>query len=345
MATIKEVASRARVSVGTASNVISGVVPVSSRLRKRVMAAIRELDYHPNHIARSLKTKQTMMLGMVIPDITNPFFPSVVRGAEDAASKSKYLLITFNTDDHIEREQQVLSVLRSRRVDGVLLVLAPNSGDFSHIENTLAAGIPIVCLDRVPADVPLDAVMAENVIGAREAVRHLIAMGHRDVAIINGPLSLGTAHDRLQGYRQALAEAGIPIRRELIRQADFRAEGGYSMARELLSSKRRPTAFFVCNGMMALGVLNAIEELGLSCPEDLAIATFDDLPVASAFRPHLTAVAQPAYEIGYKGAELLIQRVEGSIEDPTPIKLRLRPELKIRESSLGYKWRDRPAAG
>jgi len=333
------VARRAKVSVGTVSNVVSGTVPVSPRLRKRVLGAIGELDYHPNHVARSLKTRQTMMLGMVISDIANPFFPLVVRGAEDAASQRGYLLITVNTDDQSERERHVLSMLRSRGVDGVLLVVAPDEGDFEHLEKTVASGIPIVCLDRIPPRIALDSVSVENAIGAREAVRHLIAMEHRDIAIVNGPISLGTARDRLQGYKDALREANIRVRTEFVREGDFRAESGYRLGRELMTSKRRPTAMFVCNGMMTLGVLQALEELGLRCPEDCALVTFDDLPAAAVFRPHLTAVAQPAYDLGFKAAGLLMQRMEGTLDGAAPVHLTLRPELKIRESSLGYKWR------
>ncbi len=335
MATIKEVAERAKVSVATVSHVISGSVPVSPRLRKRVMAAVRDLDYQPNHVARSLKTKQTMTLGMVISDITNPFFPSVVRGAEDMASKHGYLLITFNTDDDFERERQVLSVLRSRRIDGALLVPAPHPGDVSNVENILAAGIPIVGLDRVPPEFSLDSVSVENEIGARELVRHLVAMGHHDIAALTGPLSLVNTQERLRGYEEALREANIPVRPELIWKGDFRTAGGYAAGRELLNSKKRPTALFVMNGMMTLGVLDAMEELGLRCPDDLAIATFDELPF---IRPHLTCAAQPVYDIGAKGAELLIRRIERKLENETPVRLRLRTELKIRESSLGFKW-------
>jgi LacI family transcriptional regulator len=337
MGTIKEVAERAQVSVGTVSNVLSGKVSVSPRLHRRVMAAIRQLDYHPNQIARSLKTKQTKMLGMVISDIANPFFPLVVRGAEDAAWKDNYLLITFNTDDRIDRERHILSVLRSRRVDGVLLVVAPNDGDSSHLERTVAAGIPIVCLDRIPPGIALDSVSVESAIGTRECVRHLVSMGHREIAIINGPAALETARERMRGYEEALGEAKLPIDPRLVREGDFRMESGNRLARDLLSCDYRPTAIFVANGMMTLGVLIALEELGLRCPEDVALAMYDDLPLAASFRPRLTAVAQDPYKIGYTGAELLLQRLQGAISDPKPLQIRLRPELKIRESSLGYR--------
>jgi LacI family transcriptional regulator len=337
MTTIKDVAKRAKVSAGTVSNVISGTVAVSPRLRKRVLEAVRELDFHPNQLAKSLKKRQTEMLGMIISDIANPFFPLAVRGAEDAAWREDYLLITFNTDDDVKRERQILSKLRARRVDGVLLVVAPTDGDISHIERTVASGIPIVCLDRIPDGISLDSVSVDSTVGTRECIRHLVTMGHRDIAIINGPPSLETARARLRGYEEALREAGIPVDPRWIRTGDFRIESGYREARELLRAPNRPTALFVANGMMTLGALNAMDEMGVKCPEDIALASYDDLPLAASFRPRLTAVAQDAYKIGQIGAELLIQRVKGLIADPKPIETRLRPELKIRESTLSYR--------
>lgn len=142
----------------------------------------------------------------------------------------------------------------------------------------------------------------------------------------------------MQGYKDTLHEARVPAGPEFVRQGDFRVDSGYHLGRGLVTAKHRPTAIFVSNGMMTLGVLSAMEELGLGCPEDCALATFDDLPVAAVFRPHLTAVSQPAYDLGFKSAELLIQRVEGDLDDATPVHLTLRHELKIRESSLGYNW-------
>lgn len=337
MATINDVAKQARVSTGTVSHVISGAVPVSPGLRRRVDAAIRDLDYHPNHVARSLKVNQTKTLGIVISDITNPFFPQVVRGAEDTALQHGYLLITFNTDDRSDREKQGLSLLRSRRVDGVLLVLASDNGDTAHIRNTIASGVPIVCLDRVPRGFSVDSVSVDNVKGAQVCVRHLISQGHRRIAIITGPLTLQTATDRLKGYHAALEEAGIKPEAELIAEGNFRETTGYLLGKEFLLRRRRPTALFVCNDMMTIGVIMALEETGLMCPADIAIASFDDLPLAAAFRPHLTAVAQPAYDIGREGATLLIQRVERKIKAHKPLTIRLEPELRIRESTSADK--------
>jgi LacI family transcriptional regulator len=214
----------------------------------------------------------------------------------------------------------------------MLLVVAPNAGDAGHIQALVDDGIPVVCLDRIPNTVKnLDSVSVDNVKGARMCVHHLIMRGHTRVAIITGSLALKNARERLAGYEAALTEAGIPIDRSLIAEGDFREETGMRLGKDLLLRQKRPTALFVSNGMMTLGVLEALEEMGLSCPEDLALATFDDLPVANVFRPRLTAVAQPGYQIGYQGAELLLQRLRGELTKP--VHIRLEPELKIREST------------
>ncbi len=335
MATIRDVARRAKVSVGTVSNVLSEVATVNSELRTRVHDAMRALDFHPNHMARSLKSRRTYTLGMVISDITNPFFPQLVRGAEEAALGHGYLLVTFNTDDKVERERRALSILRARRMDGVLLVVSPGDGDISHLKQTVESGIPVVCLDRVAPGIPLDTVLVDNVKGAQVAVRHLIREGHRQVAIMTGDLALQNARERLRGYEAALEESGIKADPGMVVVGDFREESAYRLAKDMLLWRRRPTALFVSSCVMALGVLHAMNELGLRCPEDVALASFDDLPGGAAFRPQVTSVAQPAFEIGFRGAELLIDRIEGRLTNKRKQTVVLEPELKIRESSTG----------
>jgi len=336
MVSIRDVAKRAGVSVGTVSNVLSESASVSAERRARVLAAIETLDYHPNYIARSLKARSTKTLGLIISDITNPFFPLVVRGAEDCAFSHGYLLITFNTDDQIEREKQVLSVLRSRRVDGVLLVVAPSpDGDVSHIRKTVECGIPIVCLDRIPPGMALDSVSVDNVAGAQLCVRHMVGRGHRRIGIITGKLTLQTARDRLEGYLAALREAGIEPEPDLILEGNFRQDTGYRLGKDLLLLHNRPTALFVCNGMMTVGVIQALEETGFRCPADVAVASFDDLPFSDAFQPHLTSVDQPAYRMGYEGAQLLVGRLQGKIKSRKRVAVRLALELKIRNSTGG----------
>jgi LacI family transcriptional regulator len=334
MATIAEVARRARASTGTVSNVIRGTVTVSPALRARVEAAIRDLDFHPNEIARSLKVNQTNMLGMVVPDVTNPFFPQIMRGAEDRALERGFLLVTANTDEQIERECRVISALRSRRVDGILLT--PTRGeDSDHIRRTIESGIPVVCLDRAPVGVKTDAVLLDNQRGSQECVRHLIRIGYRRIACITGPLALGVARERLQGYENGLREAAVEVRKDLILEGDFFENSGYRLGKELLLQLSRPEAILVSNGVMTLGVLQAFEELGVRCPEDVALATFDDLAGDRAFHPRLTVVSQPGYEMGAKGATLLMDRIEGKATGKSCI-VRLAPTLVVRESTRSY---------
>jgi len=335
MTTIKEVAKRAKVSVGTVSHFLTGAFTVSRARSDRILAAMRDLNYHPNDIARSLKLNRSHMLGMVVSDITNPFFSQLVRGAEEAALQKNYLLLTFNTDDKVERETQMLTVLRKRRVDGVLLVIAPSSGFPSHVKELIANGTPVVCLDRVPRGLRVDSVTVNNIRGTRECVEHLIDQGHRKIAILTGSLLLQTAQERLQGYKQALAARKIEVDPRLVCEGNFRMESGYLLARDLLVEANRPTAMFVSNGLMALGVLKAMNELQLKCPQDVALASFDDLAISEVLHPPLTSVVQPAYEIGRRGAELLMQRIESGSGKPWRVtRVHLTTELQIRGSTV-----------
>jgi len=295
---------------------------------------MRGLDYHPNQIARSLKTRQTKTLGMVISDITNPFFPQVVRGAEDAAIAAGYLLITLNTDDNPERERQSLSMLRARKVDGLLLTVAASRDDMNHVEQFRDSGLPIVCIDREVPHVPLDLVCADNVRGAKMCMQHLLSRGHKRIGYLSGSVGLFTAVTRLDGFNQALAEAGIPPDEKLIRHGDFRFDSGYRLAKEMLLEHEPPTALFASNAMMGFGALKAIHELGLRCPEDVALAMFDDIPFGDVIQPRLTVVAQPAYDMGRVAAELLIARLAGTETSPEPVRHMLAPELLVRESTI-----------
>lgn len=339
MATIRDVALRAFVSVGTVSNVLRKSPTVSAELRERVERAIRELDYHPSHIARSLASRMTKTIGIVITDITNPFFPLVVRGAEDAALNWGFTLSIFNTDNCLDRERSCLSVLRSREADGVLLVSSPNpAGAIDHLEDARKGGLTMVCLDRIPPGMKCDAVLANHEKGARLAVRHLHLMGHRRIGAILGPPGLQNSIDRSTGYHEALKECGLEVHRELERQGNFRFESGHRLAKDLLLLPMPATAIFAANGMMGLGALKSIQELGLRCPEHVSLVVFDDYPGADIFRPTLTVISQPAYEMGYRGTEMLIERIseqgtrDGNLPDTPRVEV-LEPELIVREST------------
>ncbi|MGO9243137.1 MAG: LacI family DNA-binding transcriptional regulator [Bryobacteraceae bacterium] len=333
MVTIREVARQARVSVGTVSNVLAGSATVRPELRRRVEEVMRALDYHPNQIARSLKTRQTKTLGLVISDITNPFFPQVVRGAEDAATLHGYLLITLNTDDSAERERRALSLLRAQKVDGLLLTVASGREDLTHVAQFRDSGLPIVCIDRSVPGIDLDLVCSDNAHGARMCMQHLLSRGHRRIGFLGGSPGLQTAQQRLEGYEQTLREAGLPRDPKLVRTGDFRLDSGYRLSKQMLLEADPPTALFASNAMMGFGALKAVHELGLRCPEDVALAVFDEVPFGDVIQPRLTVVAQPAYEMGRVGTELLIARLEGREKSAGAVHLTLTPELLVRQST------------
>ncbi|MGO9261116.1 MAG: LacI family DNA-binding transcriptional regulator [Bryobacteraceae bacterium] len=235
MPSIKKVAEVAGVSVGTVSHVVTGSVPVSDELRLKVQAAIRELNYHPNHVARSLKTSKTRTLGIIVPDMTISFFPQVIRGAETAARKRGYWLIAVNSDDDGARQHELFSLLRSQRVEGMLLVVAASPTPISQISRILDAGIPVVCLDRIPDRVPVDTVSVEDTEAAEMDVNHLISMGLRRIAVVTGPLALKNERRRVQGYLRALERAGIPVEEQLISQGNLRPADVTALCREKLA--------------------------------------------------------------------------------------------------------------
>lgn len=333
MATLKDVARKAGVSLGTASKVLSGVPTVSPDLRRRVEKAKRDLGYRPNIVARSLKTRRTRMLGMVISDITNPFFPEMVRGAEDVALERGFILTTFNTDDRIDREQQVFEILRSRGVDGLLVVVALPKSGHDHLQQTIEARTPIVFLDRRPENLAVDSVTVDNEGAVRDAIEHLVALGHKDIGYLGGDKRFFVSKERLSGFLQGLRLAGLQPVKEWIREGNFRPESGYDLACDVLSLSPRPTAIFVANMLMTIGVLRALRELALETPRDIALATFDHYSLLDGFRPTLTSIVQPSYEIGRQGAELLMDRIEGRRDTPDPIRIVLPTRLRLGEST------------
>lgn len=330
MPTLHDVAKAAGVSIATVSATINQSAYVSPELQERVRKAIAELGYHPDGIARSLKKRSTQTLGLIISDITNPFFTALVRDIEDGANARGYALILCNTDEHLEKEQAYLRLLRSRRVDGLIMAPAGSVEDYHHF--TLEVSTPLVFIDRKIPTVPADAVVVDNVGGARQAVEYLIRLGHRRIGAITGLPQISTTHEQVEGYRQALESAGFSMDHlTLMRCGNSRLEGGYQAGLVLLTLPKRPTAIFATNNVMAIGLMRAVAERGLRCPEDISVACFDDFEWASVFRPRLTTVAQPTYDMGLKAAELLFARLEGTLAGD-PKEVVLSPALVIRDS-------------
>jgi DNA-binding LacI/PurR family transcriptional regulator len=310
MPTQKELAKLAGVSAGTVSNVISGTKRVSEKARKKVLEAIRTLDYHPNLIARSLKTNRTNTLGIVIPEITVPFFPKLIRGAEFAARERGYFLIVVDSDADEALELELISLLRSQRVDGILLVSAAGQWHEDGKPTTVNSRPPIVCLDRMPQGLEVDSVGVDGRAAAEMGVSHLLSMGHTEIAIITGPLSLKHEQERLSGYREALQAKGIKVESSLIWASTFDGDEIEKACRNgLLRPARKPSAIFTTNGVVALEALRSIYAAGLSTPDDIAFATLDEIAAADFFQPAITTVVQPTFDMGCRAVEVLLDRI------------------------------------
>lgn len=335
MVTIKDVAKKAGVSVMTVSRVINGSKNVREDTREKVLRAIEELGYVPNSVARSLILKKTYTIGLVISDITNPFFTTVARGVEDTAISKHYTVILCNTDENPEKELMYVEVLAKSKVDGVIYTSA--SGKKNPLKSLFLKKIPVVLIDRTIEGVnDLDIVRGDSVLGAYLLTRHLIELGHRRIGIVVGSLLISTAKDRVEGYKKALIEANIPIDESLIKISEtskFSKEDGYKLTKELLNMKNPPTAIFGGNNLMAVGAILAIREMGLEIPDDISLVSFDDIESLSEVYPFLTVVKQPAYSMGVIATELLIRRIENKDRIKERREILLTPELVIRKST------------
>jgi LacI family transcriptional regulator, galactose operon repressor len=339
MATIRDVAELAGCSTATVSRFFNQK-PVSPALQRRVMAAIEALAFSPNVVARNLKLKRSMMLGMIIPDISEPFFPAVVKGVEAVARARDYSLMLFNTQEDAELEAKCVDILAAHQCDGIILIKA-NGVDEERFRDKLAKlPLPIVYLDRAP-DSARDAVVIDNVTGARRGVEHLLRLGHRDIAIVLMPPTISTHHDRLEGYRMALRDYGVEVRPEYVAQTESGVPDAYSVTLQLLTSPKPPTAIFATNARLTVGVMAAVQSRGLHCPKDISVLGHDGFDWQDVFHPRLTIVEQPADLLGRKAAELLIQRVTGALDGP-PRRVVLNPDLVIRESCGVYRGHDGP---
>ena len=330
MPTIRDVAKRAGVAPTTVSRVINNSGYVRTETRERVEAAIAELGYVPNTLARSLRFKKTNTLALVLPDITNPFWTTVARGVEDAASDRGFNVILCNTDESETEQTKYLTVLLQKQIDGI--VLAPACSTAEPVELIQKQGVPVVVLDRHVPCAQVDIVRCDSVTGAYRLIRHLLSLGHRRIGILSGPQGVSTAEDRVVGYQQALKEIGQDVDQGLVYYGEFTQASGYEMTQQTLTVTPRPTALFAANNFIAVGSLRALQDAGLRVPDDMTLVSFDDLPPAFVIDPFLTVTAQPAYEMGHRATELLLARLSGLA--PTEYqKIILATETIVRKSS------------
>jgi len=312
MATMKQVAERAGVSTSTVSHVINNTRVVSDDVRERVTAVIAEMRYIPSAVARSLKNDRTHTIGMMVPNNSNPYFAELIQGIEDAAFKVGYNVILCNAYDDPRKQAAYLRVLIEKRIDGMILVA---SGADEELARLLAhQQTPMVLVDREVAGVQADFVEADHETGGYLATRHLVELGHRAIACISGPRDLPPSLDRVNGYRRALAEAGLDAPPGYLVYSNFTSEGGYRAVQQLLALNKRPTAVFVGNDLMAIGGLCAASEAGLRIPSDLSVIGYDDIALASYSTPRLSTMAQPKYEMGQRIVSMLVERIMGSAQ-------------------------------
>lgn len=331
--TIKDIAKQAGVSVATVSYVINKSRFVSPELTGRVLEAIQTLGYSPNAVARSLRQKSTKMIGLIVPDSSNPFFAEIAKGVEDAGYDRGYSVILCNSNASVERELVYLDLLRSKRVEGIIFIAT--STHVEQIRPFVRAGIPVVIFYRDIAGVDVDTFRIDNLQAGYLATEYLIRLGHRQIACIQPASAVTPSGQRVDGYKQAMNEAGLAWHEALMPRGDNRVSGGKEAAEALAKSGESFSAIFSTNDAMAVGAMRALRELGYQIPHEVSIVGVDDIILASYTEPPLTTVAQPKYQAGCQAVDFLIQRIEaGYNQGPRSIQLEI--ELIERSSAVPY---------
>ncbi|MBB6215920.1 LacI family transcriptional regulator [Anaerosolibacter carboniphilus] len=330
--TIKDIAKLAEVSTATVSKVINHKDDdIGQATKERVRRIMKEYNYVPNIMARSLVTKKTKTIGLVIPDIRNPFFPELARGAEDKANEEGYNIIFCNTDDVLAKEEKYIDMLIEKMIDGV--IFTASSKRTSGFENLQNAYIPIILVDR---DIDFKGVKGKitvnNFQGAYEGVQHLLHNGYRKIVFISGPLLSKPGIDRYEGYKKALSDAHIPDDSMIMLEGEYKSEWGYEAVKMLMEQNIEFDGLFCGDDLIAIGAIKSLKEEGISVPDDVGIVGFDDIYMASLIDPELTTIKQPNYEMGYEAASMLIRALEK--KNPRKKEIVLNTNLVIRKSSI-----------
>lgn len=325
--TLNELGKILGLSVSTISRALSRPDLVSAETRGRVLEAVIAHGYTPNAIARSLQNGRTQALGVVVSDLQNPFYSSVVRSVERVAATRNYNCVICNSDEDAQVEEKALALLTSLQVAGI--IFASSGANKALLQKLQKDGLPLIEIDRASGVEDVDAVLLDNALGGRLAADHLVDLGHRRIAVVTGPQTLTTGRDRLHGFSVTLEERGVPLPPELIEVANFREAGGYSAVIRLLALPEPPSAFFVANNEMMAGALSALRERSLRVPDDISLISFDDVRWARYVEPPLTVITQPTEQIGTLAAGLLFERLAGRRE---AVRYVLKPKLVRRAS-------------
>ncbi len=329
--TIKDIAKKANVSYATVSRALNNKKGVRGETGRKIREIAGELNYRPNAIARGLVKKQTHSFGLIIPDITNPFFPEVARGIEDGAREAGYSIFLCNTNWEKNREIHYINLLAEKRVDGI--IIAPISNKVEFLEKTLNSKIPVVYVSNAPHDTQNSYVVIDNIRGGFLATRHLIELGYNSIGFIGASNDSLTIDERLKGYKLAFKKYGMEVDESNIKLGDFKRETGYNLIKRMIEMSNYPRAVFAENDLLALGVIQGVKESGLSVPGDVAVVGFDDIPFASFPEVQLTTICQPKYEMGKKAVEIILETIEEGSGKWVCRKIILEPELIIRKSS------------
>ncbi|WP_461206808.1 LacI family DNA-binding transcriptional regulator [Clostridium sp. DL1XJH146] len=327
--TINDIAKIAGVSKATVSRVLNESKPVSDEIRMRVEKAIKENNYKPSSIARSLVNKTTNIIGVIIPDIGNPFFSQLVKGIQDGANENGYHIMLCNTYKNEEKEIEYLEILQNHQVDGIVFLTTTiqNSHKLFFQKNK----IPVVSVSRRFKELSISSIDVDNYSAAYDATSYLINLDHKEIAMIRGDIDNNSVDfDRFEGYKQAIIDSNIDFHEELVVKGDFSVEGGYNAMGKLLTHKQLPTAIFCASDHMAFGAIKCAHESGLIVPDDISVIGFDDIPLASMFIPSLSTVKQPIYELGQKAIQTIISEIQSKSKAQNIV---LSTEIVIRQST------------
>jgi DNA-binding LacI/PurR family transcriptional regulator len=326
--TIYDIAKQAGVSIATVSKVINETGRISAETRVRVIQIMKDLNYQPSVMASALTGKQTFTLGLLLPDLANPFFAEISRSIEDRAHELGFSVIICSTDNNLEREERNISLLRQKSVDGI--IIATGIQNNALLKELKMQNYPITLIARDMPAFAVDTVLVDDFIGGHMATSHLIENGHRQIAVISEDTKVLSSRERIRGYLQALEEAGIASNENLIKISDFNVTSAKQVAGDLLDSGLSPTAIFACNDLLATGVIQAARERKLSVPGDLSLVGFDNTLLATIVDPPLTTIAQPIQEMGQKAVDLIIRNIKDNASSKQ--RVIMLPELVIRDS-------------
>ncbi|QGQ98207.1 LacI family transcriptional regulator [Paenibacillus psychroresistens] len=328
-ATIYDIAKEAGVSIATVSKVINGKGRISADTRSAVFAIMERFDFQPSVIASALTGKKTFTLGLLVPDVSNPFFAEIARAIEDQGHQLGYSVVMCNTDNKDEKIERYISLLLQKSVDGIIIATGIEKKEI--LEQLLVKNLPIVLIAREMPLVAVETVVVDDYAGGCLAAAHLLELGHKEIAILAESQKVSSSRERMRGFRQTMEDAGVAFNEKWLKICDYKVEDGRINTLDLLSEDSRPTAIFCCNDLLAVGSLQAAKELQINIPSDLSIISFDNTILASVTNPTLTTIAQPMEQMGKLAVDLIVEHIKG--DKKAKQRTVFRPELVIREST------------